>query len=75
VNVCVTDCYSVTVSIGNTSLSMDCWLQGEAVMHYLLDVCVSPVHIDSWAGIALACDSQLEAKLNSVSIIFTVGAT
>jgi hypothetical protein len=64
---CITDCYSVTVS-------MDCLLQLEAVRHYLLDVCVNPVHIDSWVGTALACDSQLETILNSVSIIFTVGA-
>lgn len=38
---------------------------GKAIRHYLLDVCVNPVRIDSWAGMALARGSQLETKLNS----------
>jgi calcineurin-binding protein cabin-1 len=54
---------------------VDCLLQGKAIRHYLLDVCVNPVRIDSWAGMALARGSQLETKLNSVSTIFTVGVT
>lgn len=53
---------------------MSCLLQGKAIRHYLLDVCVNPVRIDSWAGMALARGSQLETKLNSVSVIFTVGS-
>jgi hypothetical protein len=47
-------------------LKTDCVLQGKAIRHYLLDVCVNPVRIDSWAGMALARGSQLETKLNSV---------
>ncbi|XP_069674696.1 calcineurin-binding protein cabin-1-like isoform X2 [Periplaneta americana] len=38
---------------------------GKAIRHYLLDVCVNPIRIDSWAGMALARGSQLETKLNS----------
>nr|CAD7397394.1 unnamed protein product [Timema cristinae] len=40
---------------------------GKAIRHYLLDVCVNPVRLDSWAGMALARGSQLENRLNSVS--------
>lgn len=32
------------------------------------DICVNPSRLDSWAGMALARMSQLEQKLNSVSI-------
>nr|CAD7455843.1 unnamed protein product [Timema tahoe] len=39
--------------------------QGKAIRHYLLDVCVNPVRLDSWAGMALARGSQLENRLNS----------
>nr|CAD7425235.1 unnamed protein product [Timema monikensis] len=38
---------------------------GKAIRHYLLDVCVNPVRLDSWAGMALARGSQLENRLNS----------
>lgn len=37
----------------------------KAIRHYLLDVCVNPIRLDSWAGMALARGSQLETRLNS----------
>ncbi|XP_063238012.1 calcineurin-binding protein cabin-1-like isoform X2 [Bacillus rossius redtenbacheri] len=37
----------------------------KAIRHYLLDVCVNPLRLDSWAGMALARGSLLEMKLNS----------
>lgn len=42
--------------------------QPKAIRHYLLDVCVNPIRLDSWAGMALARGSQLETRLNSVSV-------
>ncbi|KAG1699633.1 Calcineurin-binding protein cabin-1 [Nymphon striatum] len=39
--------------------------QGKAIKFYILDICVNPNHMDSWAGMALARSSQIEQKLNS----------
>ncbi|KAG8239968.1 hypothetical protein J437_LFUL019547, partial [Ladona fulva] len=36
----------------------------KAIKNYLLDVCINPLRLDSWAGMALAKGSQLETKLN-----------
>lgn len=33
----------------------------------MYDICVNPLRLDSWAGLALARMYQLEQKLNSVS--------
>lgn len=39
----------------------------KAIKFYMYDICVNPLRLDSWAGLALARMYQLEQKLNSVS--------
>uniref|UniRef100_UPI00358F5181 calcineurin-binding protein cabin-1-like isoform X2 n=1 Tax=Myxine glutinosa TaxID=7769 RepID=UPI00358F5181 len=39
--------------------------QTKAIRYYLLDICVSPLRFDSWAGMALARASRIQDKLNS----------
>lgn len=43
--------------------------QGKAIRYYLLDLCNNINRFDSWAALSLAKGSQIEMKLNSVSII------
>ena len=40
----------------------------KAIKFYTYDVCFNSQRIDSWAGLALSKMSQLEQKLNSVSL-------
>lgn len=41
----------------------------KAIKFYILDICVNPDRLDSWAGMSLARMSRLEQKLNSVSML------
>jgi len=41
----------------------------KAVRFYLHDLCFTPDRVDSWAGMALARMSQIDAKLASVGFI------
>ena len=43
----------------------------KAIKFYTYDVCFNSQRIDSWAGLALSKMSQLEQKLNSVSLLDT----
>ncbi|GAB1609710.1 calcineurin-binding protein cabin-1-like isoform X1 [Argonauta hians] len=42
--------------------------QGKAIKFYMLDICVNPNRLDSWAGMSLARMSRLEQKLNSTEL-------
>lgn len=37
---------------------------GRSMKYFLLDLCINPLRLDSWACLALAFSSQLESKLN-----------
>ncbi|XP_070531569.1 calcineurin-binding protein cabin-1-like [Ptychodera flava] len=41
---------------------------GKAIKYYMHDICVCPERFDSWAGMALARSSRLEAKLSSCDV-------
>lgn len=41
----------------------------KAIKFYMYDICVNPLRLDSWAGLALARMYQLEQKLNSVRVL------
>ncbi|XP_061174422.1 calcineurin-binding protein cabin-1-like [Saccostrea echinata] len=40
----------------------------KAIKFYMYDICVCPLRLDSWAGLALARMYQLEQKLNSTDL-------
>ncbi|XP_052827464.1 calcineurin-binding protein cabin-1 [Octopus bimaculoides] len=42
--------------------------QVKAIKFYMLDICVNPNRLDSWAGMSLARMSRLEQKLNSTEL-------
>lgn len=42
--------------------------QTKAIKFYILDICVNPDRLDSWAGMSLARMSRLEQKLNSTEL-------
>lgn len=37
---------------------------GRSVKYFLLDICINPLRLDTWADLALGYASQLESKLN-----------
>lgn len=41
---------------------------GKAIRYYMLDICINPTRLDSWAGMALSRSSQLEKRLNSCEL-------
>ncbi|CAN7999066.1 unnamed protein product [Ixodes hexagonus] len=38
---------------------------GKAIRYYMLDICINPNRLDSWAGMALSRSSLLEQRINS----------
>ncbi|XP_040064460.1 calcineurin-binding protein cabin-1 [Ixodes scapularis] len=38
---------------------------GKAIRYYMLDICINPNRLDSWAGMALSRSAQLEQRINS----------
>uniref|UniRef100_A0A1A9VR67 Calcineurin-binding protein cabin-1 MEF2-binding domain-containing protein n=1 Tax=Glossina austeni TaxID=7395 RepID=A0A1A9VR67_GLOAU len=44
----------------------------KAIKYYILDLAISPVRFDSWAGIALSKASKIETKLNGLCAISPV---